>query len=147
MAYIKEEVKYANRLALSGNLVDVPQVHTFENGGSLMRFKIAQNQGYKTKEGEWVDTDTLFWKFVVNGPAVEAIEAMNLLKGDTIVIHNSKLEPANWTNKENERRYDFEAKIFKAEDVTIASRLAERQAAKAVAADIEPVDAVDDNPF
>ncbi len=41
-----------NKVELTGNIGNTPEVKTFDNGNKLLKFSLATNEEYKTYKGE-----------------------------------------------------------------------------------------------
>lgn len=91
-----------NRVQLTGNLGNAPEVKTFENGNKLVKFSLATNEEYTTFKGEKA-TDTQ-WHFVsVWGKLAEKIE--NDLKKGSLVSIDGKISTRNYVDKNGVKKY------------------------------------------
>lgn len=91
-----------NTVSLIGNLGVDPEVTTFDSGSTLARFRLATNESYKNKEGEWVKS-THWHNVIAWGKTAELCQ--KLLKKGSEVLLEGKLENDSYTNKEGEKRY------------------------------------------
>lgn len=88
-----------NNVSLIGNLGKNPELFGKEN--KLARFRVATNESYKNKEGEWVENTT--WHTIVAwGNLAERCEAQ-LKKGMKIILQG-KLSQDEYETKEGEKR-------------------------------------------
>lgn len=91
-----------NRVQLTGNLGNAPEVKTFENGNKLIKFSLATKEEYTTYKGEKA-TDTQ-WHFVsVWGKLAEKVEK-DLQKG-TLVSIDGKIITRNYVDKNGIKKY------------------------------------------
>ncbi len=91
-----------NRVQLTGNLGNNPEIKNFENGSKLARFSMATKEEYTTRSGE-KSSDTQ-WHFVSAwGKIAERIEA-ELQKGSFVSIEG-RLVTRNYVDKNGQKRY------------------------------------------
>ncbi len=91
-----------NRVQLTGNLGNAPEVKTFDNGGKLVKFSLATNEEYKTLKGETA-TDTQ-WHFVsVWGKLATELET-TLKKGSHVSV-DGKLSTKSYIDKNGVKKY------------------------------------------
>jgi single-strand DNA-binding protein len=91
-----------NRVQLTGNLGNNPEIKTFENGNKLARFSIATKEEYTTRGGE-KSSDTQ-WHFISAwGKMAERIET-ELKKGSFVSIEG-RLVTRNYTDKNGQKKY------------------------------------------
>jgi len=91
-----------NKVSLIGRLGAKPEVVKFDNGRTLARFSIATNDGYKNKEGEWVDS-TQWHNVNAWGKSAELVEKL-LDKGLEVAVEG-KLVNTSYQTKEGEKRF------------------------------------------
>ncbi len=91
-----------NRVQLTGNLGNAPEVKTFEDGNKTVKFSLATNEEYKTFKGETV-TDTQ-WHFVSVGGKL-ALELETTLKKGSFVSVDGKLKTRNYVDKNGVKKY------------------------------------------
>lgn len=107
-----------NRVQLTGNLGNNPEIKTFENGGKLAKFSMATKEEFTTRSGE-KSSDTQ-WHFVTAwGKVAERVEA-ELKKGSFVSIEG-RLVTRNYTDKNGQKKYITEVV---ANDVVINQRAA-----------------------
>jgi single-strand DNA-binding protein len=91
-----------NRVQLTGNLGNNPEIKTFENGGKLAKFSMATKEEYTTRSGEKA-ADTQ-WHFVTAwGKIADQIES-ELKKGSFVSIEG-RLVTRNYTDKNGQKKY------------------------------------------
>lgn len=97
-----------NTVSLIGNLGGDPEFKTLEGGNALARFRVATNESYKDKKGEWVTT-TQWHNIVAWGKTAEL--SNKLLKKGAEVVLEGKLVNDAYTNKEGEKRFKTEVNL------------------------------------
>ena len=97
-----------NTVSLIGNLGGDPEFKTLEGGNALARFRVATNESYKDKKGEWVTT-TQWHNVVAWGKTAEL--SNKLLKKGAEVVLEGKLQNDEYTTKEGEKRYKTEVNL------------------------------------
>jgi single-strand DNA-binding protein len=97
-----------NTVSLIGNLGGDPEFKTLEGGNALARFRVATNDSYKDKKGEWVTT-TEWHNVVAWGKTAELTN--KLLKKGAEVVLEGKLVNDTYTTKEGEKRYKTEVNL------------------------------------
>ena len=91
-----------NRVQLTGNLGNNPEIKTFENGTKVARFSMATKDEYKTRTGEKAE-DTQ-WHFISAwGKMAEQIEA-ELKKGSFVSV-DGRLTTRNYVDKNGQKKY------------------------------------------
>jgi single-strand DNA-binding protein len=91
-----------NRVQLTGNLGNKPEIKTFDNGNKLARFSMATSEEITNRKGEKL-TDTQ-WHFVTAwGKLAEMIES-ELNKGSFVSVEG-KLITRNYTDKNGQKKY------------------------------------------
>ncbi|MVZ63780.1 single-stranded DNA-binding protein [Sphingobacterium humi] len=82
---------------ITGRLTRDAEVRTLSNEKQVVNFSVAVNDGYKNKQGEWVEQtayfDCAYW--------ISANVARLLTKG-TLVELTGRISPRAWVNKEGE---------------------------------------------
>src|SRR5690554_6026364 len=82
---------------ITGRLTRNAEVRTLSNEKQVVNFSVAVNDGYKNKQGEWVEQtayfDCAYW--------ISANVARLLTKG-TLVELTGRVSPRAWINKEGE---------------------------------------------
>jgi single-strand DNA-binding protein len=91
-----------NKVQLTGNLGNKPEIKTFEDGNKLARFSMATTEEYTTKKGEKA-SDTQ-WHFVSAwGKLADMIET-ELDKGSHVSVEG-RLSTRNYTDKNGQKKY------------------------------------------
>jgi single-strand DNA-binding protein len=91
-----------NRVQLTGNLGQDPEIKVFENGNKLARFSMATKEEYMTKAGE--KTSDTQWHFISAwGKIADKIE-VDLKKGSFVSIEG-RLMTRNYTDKNGQKKY------------------------------------------
>ena len=84
---------------ITGRLTRDAEVRTLSNEKQVVNFSVAVNDGYKNRQGEWVEQtayfDCAYW--------ISANVARLLTKG-TLVELTGRISPRAWVNKEGEPR-------------------------------------------
>lgn len=91
-----------NRVQLTGNLGNNPEIKTFENGNKLAKFSMATKEEYTTRSGE-KSTDTQWHYVTAWGKLAEQIET-ELKKGSFASIEG-RLVTRNYTDKNGQKKY------------------------------------------
>jgi len=64
-----------HKIFLTGNVGQDPQVKTFENGGKVANFSVADTErGYKTKDGKEIPDHTEWFRCVVRSSLADIVE-------------------------------------------------------------------------
>ncbi|MDI1354301.1 MAG: single-stranded DNA-binding protein [bacterium] len=91
-----------NRVQLTGNLGNNPEIKTFENGSKLAKFSMATKEEFTTGSGE--KSSSTQWHFVTAwGKTAQRIEA-ELQKGSFVSIEG-RLVTRNYTDKNGQKKY------------------------------------------
>jgi single-strand DNA-binding protein len=91
-----------NKVQLTGNLGNNPEIKIFENGSKLAKFSMATTEEYTTRNGE-KSSDTQ-WHFVTAwGKVAERIET-EFKKGSFVSIEG-RLVTRNYTDKNGQKKY------------------------------------------
>ena len=91
-----------NKVQLIGNLGQLPEIRTTENGKKLARFSIATNDTYRNASGERVK-ETIWHTVIAWGKLAEIAEKF-LTKGKEVAV-SGKLVHRNYTDKNGIKRY------------------------------------------
>jgi len=91
-----------NSVKLIGNVGQVPEIKTLENGRKVANFSIATNEVYYNKAGEKV-TQTFWHSLVAWGKTAEIIENY-VDKGKEVAIEG-KLTNRSYETKDGQKRY------------------------------------------
>ena len=97
-----------NKVQLTGNLGNKPDVRVTEKGKKYARFSLATNEFYRNSKGETVSS-TYWHNIVAWGKPAEVAE--KLLKKGTEVSVEGKLISRSYTDKEGVKRYITEVDV------------------------------------
>lgn len=91
-----------NKVQLTGNLGNDPEIKTFDGGNKLARFSMATTEEYTTRNGERAKNTQ--WHYVTAwGKLAERIES-ELKKGSYVSIEG-RISTRNYTDKNGQKRY------------------------------------------
>ena len=90
-----------NKVQLIGNLGQLPEIRTTENGKKVARFSIATNDTYRNANGEKI-TETSWHNVIAWGKLAEIAEKY-LTKGKEVAVEG-KLVHRNYTDKNGVKR-------------------------------------------
>ena len=90
-----------NRVQLTGNLGNDPEIKTFENG-KLAKFSMATKEEFTTRSGE-KSSDTQWHFVIVWGKLAERVET-ELKKGSFVSIEG-KLVTRSYVDKNGQKKY------------------------------------------
>lgn len=90
-----------NKVLISGNLTDDPRTNILENGTHVANFRIASNQRYRSRDGEWRDK-TCFVDVVTWRQLAERV-ASRLHKGSPVMIEG-ELQYTQWNSQDGSKR-------------------------------------------
>ncbi|MFA4853566.1 MAG: single-stranded DNA-binding protein [Bacteroidales bacterium] len=94
-----------NKVELNGFIGIEPEVKTLTNGSKLVRFRLATNEDYKNKEGEWVKNTT--WHNIVMWNKIAEKAGETLKKGLRVMLEG-KLVNRQFTDKQGVKRNIYE---------------------------------------
>ncbi|WP_107039529.1 single-stranded DNA-binding protein [Brumimicrobium mesophilum] len=94
-----------NTVSLIGNLGADPAITQFGDKNSVARFRLATNESFKDKNGEWIKNTT--WHNVVAWGKAAELCGQLLKKGSEVVLEG-KLVNDSYETKEGEKRYKTE---------------------------------------
>lgn len=97
-----------NRVQLIGHLGADPELKKFESGAAITTFRMATNENYKNKEGEWV-TDTQWHNIVAWSPFAEVLKK-KLAKGKEVAVVG-KLVNRTYDDSNGEKKYFTEIRL------------------------------------
>ncbi len=129
-----------NRVILIGNLGADPEVRHLESGAAVARIRMATNESYKDKSGQWQDRTE--WHDVVAWRALAERAEQSLKKGMTIYV-DGKLTHRSWEDKEGNPRRTTEVV---ANYIRILSRRDQPSSASASGSYSTPSEAPSDEP-
>jgi len=91
-----------NKVQLTGNLGNDPEIKTFDGGNKLARFSMATTEEFTTRSGERAKNTQ--WHYVTAwGKLAEKIE--NELKKGSNVSVEGRINTRNYTDKDGQKRY------------------------------------------
>jgi single-strand DNA-binding protein len=90
-----------NKVIITGNLTDDPRTNILENGTHVANFRIASNQRYKARDGEWRDK-TCFVDVVTWRQLAERVSG-RLHKGSPVMIEG-ELQYTQWNSQDGSKR-------------------------------------------
>ncbi len=91
-----------NKVQLTGNLGNDPEIKNFESGSKLARFSMATKEEYTNRSGE--KTSDTQWHYVTAwGKLAEQIES-EFKKGSFASVEG-RLTTRNYTDKNGQKRY------------------------------------------
>lgn len=90
-----------NKVTLIGNLGADPEIRTLESGAMVAKLRLATNENYRDKAGEWQTQtewhDVIMWRFL-------AERAQEQLKKGMQVYLEGKLTHRLWDDKDGNKR-------------------------------------------
>lgn len=92
-----------NKVSLIGRLGAQPEVTTFESGKTLARLRIATNEKYKDKSGQWQDNTQ--WHTINAWGKIAERAQKSLDKGQEIIVEG-KLVHKSYETKAGEKRFE-----------------------------------------
>ena len=90
-----------NKVSLIGRLGTQPEVVTFDSGRVVAKFSLATNEGYKGKDGVWVE-NTQWHNLRAWGKTAELVSKL-LVKGQEIVVEG-RIVNDSYETKKGEKR-------------------------------------------
>lgn len=94
-----------NRVQLTGNLGNNPEIKTLDGGGKLARFSMATKEEYTTRGGEKA-SDTQWHYVIAWGKLAEKVES-ELQKGSFVSIEG-RLVTKSYVDKNGQKKYATE---------------------------------------
>ncbi len=94
-----------NQVTLIGRLGADPEVRRLESGVAVARLRMATNESYKDKNGEWQDITEWHTVILWRGAAERA---ENQLKKGNLIYVQGKLTTRKWQDKDGNDRYNTE---------------------------------------
>ena len=91
-----------NRVYLLGNVGQDPRYKEFQDGGAILDVRLATNEGYKDRDGKWVD-HTEWHNVVIKGKRATGIKKY-VEKGTGLIIVG-RLRTEKWEDKDGVQRY------------------------------------------
>jgi len=94
-----------NRILITGNLVDDPKGSILESGVHLAKMRLASNQSYKGRDGEWHQktcyVDVVAWRRTAE------LATEYLRKGSPVLVEG-ELESRSWQAQDGSQRSKIE---------------------------------------
>jgi single-strand DNA-binding protein len=94
-----------NKILITGNLVDDPRVSILESGVHVARMRLASNQSYKGKDGEWHQktcyVDVVAWRRTAE------LVSEYLRKGSPVLVEG-ELDSSSWQAQDGTQRSKLE---------------------------------------
>lgn len=91
-----------NKVQLIGNLGQNPEIRTFDNGKSVVRFSLATTDSYRDASGKKI-TETQWHNLVAWGNLAKTVEKF-LVKGSEVAVEG-KLTHRAYDDKDGKKRY------------------------------------------
>jgi single-strand DNA-binding protein len=105
-----------NRVQLTGNLGNNPEIKNFDNGNKVARFSLATKEEYVTRSGE--KTSNTQWHFISGwGKIAERIE--NELQKGSFVSIEGRIVNRNYVDKNGQKKYITEIVV---NDIVISQK-------------------------
>src|SRR5690606_27075809 len=98
----------SNSVTLIGNLVEDPELRFTPSGVPMARIRLAVNERYRDRSGEWVENTNFFSGTLWRDQAENA--AQSLTKGARVIVFG-RLSQRSWENEQGERRSTIEIAI------------------------------------
>lgn len=98
---------FVNQVQLVGNLGMDPEMISFASGSNLVKLRIATNQSYKDKEGQY--NKITEWHTISAWGSLAERMASSLSKGQQVLI-SGKLENRSWEDNDGNKRYITQVK-------------------------------------
>ena len=94
-----------NKVLLIGNLGQQPELRSTQSGQSVLTLRMATNERYKNRDGEWQDR-TEWHSVVVWGKRAEGLNKI-VGKGTHLYIEG-RLQTRKWEDQQGQTRYTTE---------------------------------------
>jgi single-strand DNA-binding protein len=99
---IKKHMSTNNKVQLTGNLGNDPELKTFENGKKVVHFSMATNEDYTNKAGE--RTRSVQWHNITAWDKLADKLGTQLAKGTSVSVEG-KLNTRSYVDKDGANRY------------------------------------------
>ena len=96
-----------NKVILVGNLGADPESRSFQNGGSVVNFRIAMGERWKDRTTGEQKERTEWHSIVVMNEALQKVVMQYLRKGSKVYVEG-QLRTRKWTDQNNVDRYSTE---------------------------------------
>lgn len=93
-----------NRVYLLGNVGQDPRYKEFQDG-AVLNMRLATNEGYKDRDGKWVD-HTEWHNVVIRGKRATGLS--NYVKKGTGLMIVGKLRTRQWVDKDDKKNFTTE---------------------------------------
>jgi single-strand DNA-binding protein len=103
-----------NHVVLTGNLTSDPEVKYLPSGMAVCKLRMAVNNNYKDKSGQWQE-DTCFIDVDVWGSQAERI-AESCKKGSKVLVEGS-LREDTWEDREGNKRSKIKVRAQRADHI------------------------------
>lgn len=139
-----------NKVELIGRIGRDPEMKTAANGSTFVSFSVATDEGYKGKDGVWVDKAE--WHNCVAWNKLAEFIGTRVGKG-TLVLVEGKLQTRKWQDKDGNDRYTTEILVDTCLPDTFVKKEATSTAAASTGYEPRPgsfptaVEAMDEAPF
>lgn len=87
-----------------------PPAYDRDDMRGLREVPIPINHGYRTDDGDWVDTSTTWINYVAASDAAKDLES-RVRKGDKVRIDNARLETRQYEDKDGNARIGVDARF------------------------------------
>ncbi|MFK7903716.1 MAG: single-stranded DNA-binding protein [Chitinophagales bacterium] len=97
-----------NKVTLLGNLGKAPETYTFSSGSKKVSFSVATKDGYKNKEGQWIE-ETEWHNVSIYGRVAEIAEKY-LRKGSKVYLEG-RCRTRSWEDSSGVKKYRTEIEV------------------------------------
>lgn len=109
--------KIMHKIILIGNLGKDPEIKTFENGGKVANFSVADTErAYKTKDGKDIPEHTEWFDCVARGSVANFVESY-VKKGHKVYIEG-KIKTRSYDKQDGSKAYIKELHVISLESLT-----------------------------
>ncbi len=126
-----------NKVTIIGHLGQDPEVRHLESGASIAKLRVATNENYKDKEGNWQDRTewhtVIAWRYL-------AERAEKSMKKGSLVYIEGKLTTRKWQDSEGKDRWTTEV-------VANTLRSLDRREGGGGGGSYPPLPGADDDPY
>lgn len=99
-----------NKVFICGHAGADPDMRSLSNGNPVANLRIATNEGYKDRNGNWVEK-TEWHRIVVFGRSAEWVRD-NVRKGDNVHVEGA-LQTREWEDQQGNKKTSTEVKAFR----------------------------------
>lgn len=97
-----------NKVTLMGNLGKDPETYTFSSGSKKVSFSLATTDGYKNKEGQWIE-ETEWHNVSFYGRLAEIAE--KYLRKGTKIYMEGRCRTRSWEDSSGVKKYRTEIEV------------------------------------